>query len=91
MGVAGAVPLARVVIVRADGTCDVTWLIGDEAPDLAVVESLARLQLVCRRAGGRIYLEEVAARLDELLDLTGLGREVGWQAESGEEPLGLEE
>jgi hypothetical protein len=55
------------------------------------VGKLAQLQLVCRRAGGHMYLEEVAAQLDELLDLTGLGRQVGWQAESGEEPVGLEE
>jgi hypothetical protein len=77
--------------VRADGTCEVTWLVGDGPPDLALVESLARLQLQCLRSGGHMYLEEVAALLDELLDLTGLGREVGWQAESGEEPVGLEE
>ena len=87
----GAARLARVVIVRADGTRDVMWLVGDSPPDLAVVGKLAQLQLLCRRAGGHLYLEEVAAQLDELLDLTGLGRQVGWQAETGEEPVGLEE
>jgi hypothetical protein len=75
----------------ADGSSDVTWLVGHDPPDLSVIETLARLQLRCRRAGGRIYLEEVTARLDELLDLTGLGREVGRQAEGREEEVGLEE
>jgi len=78
-------------MVRADGTCDVMWLVGDSPPDLAVVGKLAHLQLLCRRAGGHLYLEEVAAQLDELLDLTGLGRQGGGQAETGEEPVGLEE
>ncbi|HXW80675.1 MAG TPA: hypothetical protein VEJ84_14325 [Acidimicrobiales bacterium] len=83
--------LARIVVVRGDGTRDVTLLVGDHPPDLSVVGALARLQLTCLRAGCHIYLEDVDVRLDELLDLTGLGREVGWQPEGGEELVGLEE
>ena len=83
--------MARVVIVRADGTRDATWLVGDGPPDLSVVARLARLQLECRRAGSHMHLEQVTARLGELLDLTGLGGQVGWQPERGEEAVGLEE
>jgi hypothetical protein len=91
LGVTAAAHLARIIVVRADGTHEVTVLMGDGPPDLAVVGALARLQLLTRRAGCHVYLEEVDPRLDELLDLTGLGREMGWQAERGEEPIGLEE
>ena len=88
---AGDVALARVVMVRADGTRETAWLIGPDPPDIEVVERLARLQLVCRRGGGRMCLEDVSERLEELLELTGLRREAGWEAESGEEPVVLEE
>jgi hypothetical protein len=91
LDVTAAAHLARIVVVRADGTREVTLLVRDGPPDLSVVGTLARLQLLCRWAGCRMYLEEVDARLDELLDLTGLGREVGWQAERGEEPVRLQE
>jgi hypothetical protein len=89
--VTAAAHLARIVVVRADGTREVTLLVGDRPPDLSVVAALARLQLLCRRAGGRMHLEEVDTRLYELLDLCGLGGEVGWQPEDGEEPVSLEE
>jgi hypothetical protein len=86
-----AVPWARVVIVEPDGTRIVARLGGDDDPDWAAVERLARLQLAARRAGARMHLEEVSAALDALLDLAGLRREVGGQAEGSEELLGLEE
>jgi hypothetical protein len=91
LDVTAAAHLARIVVVRADGTCEVTSLVLDGPPDLSVVETLARLQLLCQRAGCRMYLEDVEARLDELLNFTGLGREVGRQAEGREEPVRLEE
>lgn len=60
-------------------------------PDLAVVDWLARLQRTARRAGGRIRLEEACPALVDLLDLVGLRREVGGQAEGGKEAFGVEE
>ena len=66
-------------------------LSGQPAPDLALVEGLARLQLAVRRSGGALQLTEMAPELERVLDLVGLGREMSGKAESGEEPLGLEE
>ncbi len=69
-------------------------------PDLAVVDELARWQLAARRVGCSIRLRDACIELLELLDLLGLGdvvggtaglrREVGGQAEGGEQ-LGVEE
>ena len=83
--------LARLVIVRRDGSRDVADLVGPGRPDLGVVETLARLQLVCRRSGDRLHLEEVTAPLEQLLELTGLRREFEWQPKGGEELLRFEE
>jgi hypothetical protein len=82
---------ARVVVVGADGTHRVLLLRGAGAPGLEAVEELARLQLAARRAGGRIRLEEVSQALAELLDLAGLRREVGGQAEGRKDALGVQE
>jgi hypothetical protein len=86
-----AAPWARVVIIGPDGRREVTWLLAQPPPDLAVVDALARLQLACRRRGARVLLEEVAERLDELLELAGLRGEFEWDAEGGEEPVDVEE
>ena len=72
------------VTADADGTRHVVPLAGDGPPDLAVVEALARCQLMTRRAGGRMWLEELSPVLAELLDLTGLRGELTGQA--GPEP-----
>ena len=87
----GVARLARIVIVRADGTCDTAWLVSARAPDLVDVECLARLQLTCRRGGGHVRLEEVSEQLQALLDLTGLRRELSGEAEDREELVGFEE
>ena len=71
---------ARLVVAEADGTHRVVALAGDGPPDLAVVEALARYQLMTRRAGGRMWLEELSPDLAELLDLTGLRQELTGQA-----------
>ena len=87
----GDVVLARVVIVRADGTRATAWLVGEDPPDLGAVETLARLQLACRRGGGRVCLEDVSDRFAALLDLTGLRWEAGGEAEGREELVRFEE
>jgi hypothetical protein len=79
--------VARIVIDRADGSSDVMWLRWEGTLDITAVDALARLQLVCRRAGDRLRLEEVSAALAELLELSGLRREFEWQPEGREEPL----
>jgi hypothetical protein len=79
------------VVVAADGTHWKVPLAGEGPPDLAFVAALARFQLMVRRAGGRAWLEDVSPPLAELLDLAGLRREVGRQAEGGEQALGVEE
>jgi hypothetical protein len=72
------------VTADADGTHHVVPLAGDGPPDLAVVEALARCQLMARRAGGRMWLEDLSPELAELLDLAGLREEVTGRA--GPEP-----
>jgi hypothetical protein len=84
-------PLALVIIVRPDGSCETVRIVGDDPPTLEVIDRLARLQLMTRRQGGRIRLEALSAALGQLLELTGLGRELGGETEGGEEPVGLEE
>ena len=68
------------VVVGADGTRRVVLLTGDGPPSLALVEGLARFQFAARRAGGRVWLEDVSPALGELLDLAGLRPEVAGQA-----------
>ena len=62
-------------------------------PDLAVVDSLARLQLAARRRGWSIRLQNPGRRLRQLLELVGLAAllvEVEGEAK-GRELLGVEE
>ncbi len=72
---------ARLVMADADGTHRVVPLAGEGPPDLAVVEALARCQLMTRRAGGRMWLEELSPGLAELLDLAGLREAMTGQAD----------
>jgi hypothetical protein len=72
---------ARLVMAAADGTHHVVPLAGDGPPDLAVVDALARCQLMARRAGGRIWLEDLSPVLAELLDLAGLREVLTGQAD----------
>jgi hypothetical protein len=70
------------------------------APDLAVVDALARLQLEARRCGGSIRVVEISDGLRDVLALVGLGdlvdpdgfgrRDGGWQAEQREQGRGVE-
>jgi hypothetical protein len=83
--------LARLVIHRAGGGRESVWLFWDGPPDLAAVNAVARLQLVCRQSGDRLRLEEVSEELAELLELCGLRRELEGQPKGGEEPIGFQE
>jgi hypothetical protein len=70
---------ARVVFCWGDD-CRIDLVLGGpDAPDLAVVEGLARLELVARRSGGAMFLHDVAPVLDGLLDLVGLRGEMRGQ------------
>jgi hypothetical protein len=83
---------ALVVVLASDGAEVAAWAVeGPGAPDLEVIDTLARTQLRARRVGGAIALRNPSKELLELLDLVGLRREVGGQAEGGEELLGVEE
>jgi hypothetical protein len=82
----------RVVVVGPGGAELARWPIGGrEPPDLAVVDSLCRLQLAAHRAGCEVVLDDLCCELAEILDLVGLCREVGGQAELGEQLLGVQE
>ena len=85
---------ARVVIVAADGAERLVGRVDAGRADVAIVDALARLQLVARRQGGRVLLRDVPEELRQMLELVGLGEELGLeprrQPEVGEQ-LGVEE
>ena len=82
------------VAVRDDGTETALGWVDAQGPDLALVETLMRLQLLARRRGARLCLRNASEDLNGLLELVGLadalGVEPGRQPELGEE-LGVEE
>ncbi|NYE42581.1 ABC-type transporter Mla MlaB component [Streptomyces fulvorobeus] len=64
--------------------CDVGAV---DRPDLALVEAVARLGLVARRAGGReLRLRNVPPGLRALLELTGLTEALSPGPQPGREP-----
>jgi hypothetical protein len=81
----------RVLVVGADHTALARHQLGGPGdPDLGTVDDVARLALQAGRVGGRIVLSEVTPALRSLLELAGLGVEMEWKPEGGEEPLGVE-
>ncbi len=60
-----------VLIVNAR-TDEVLGYVDASRPDLALVESLARMQLRARRRGERVRLRNVSEELRGLLELVGL-------------------
>ena len=82
-----------VLIVNAD-TDEVLGYVDASRPDLALVESLARMQLRARRRGERVRLRNVSDDLRGLLELVGLADvlavEARRQPELGEQ-LGVDE
>lgn len=60
-----------VLIVNAE-TDEVLGYVDATSPDLALVESLARMQLRARRRGERVRLRNVSEDLRGLLELVGL-------------------
>jgi len=89
---AAFVAWGRIVFIGPSGaTAGPCLIVGRGTPDLGDVDALARTQLHARREGGSIRLVEVAPELAELLEFVGLAREVGGEAEGGEEALGVEE
>jgi anti-anti-sigma regulatory factor len=71
--------------------CDVNAL----DADLSTVDALARLQLLARRAGREVRLQNASPELWALLSLVGLDEvlcvEPGGETEQREERVGLEE
>ena len=91
MVVAAIVAWGRIVFIGPSGNELATCAVASaRRPDLALVDALARAQLVARRSGGRIYLRDAAPELWELLEFVGLDGEMGRQPERGEE-VGVEE
>jgi hypothetical protein len=64
----------RVTMVSPDGVAMASALLeGPVAPDMGVVDDVARLALLAKRLGGDVLLTEVSRDLRALLELTGLG------------------
>ncbi len=72
--------------------CDVGAI---DHPDAAVVDMLARVQLLSKRLGRRVRFVEASPELRDLVALMGLASvlavEPCWQTEEREEMLGIEE
>lgn len=82
----------RITVFRAGGDQVGSWeLSGYGPPDLAVLDGVARLILVASRAGGSVVVHDLSARMAELVELVGLGREMGGQPEGREDGRGVEE
>jgi hypothetical protein len=63
----------RTVVILIDGDAEVeVGRLGAVAPDLALVDALARLQLLALRQGCSIELRDVTDDLAALLELVGL-------------------
>ena len=71
-----------VLIVNAD-TDEVARLRRRARPDLALVDSLARVQLRARRRGERVRLRNVSDDLRGLLELVGLTDVLAVEARAG--------
>ena len=69
-----------VLIVNAE-TDEVLGYVDASRPDLALVESLARMQLRARRRGERVRLRNVSDDLRGLLELVGLTDVLAVEAE----------
>ena len=89
--------IAATVVLVCGGAEVASWpLVCAGPPDLAVVDGLGRLQLAARRLGCGVRLRDASPELAELLDLCGLGEELGagrqvrGEPEGGEQP-GVEE
>ena len=87
------------VVLRGGGEEVARWPLVPKGPvDLAVVDELARLQLLARRRGHSIAVLDASDELWELVELAGLAqvlpraelREAAGEAEEGEQ-LGVEE
>lgn len=73
---------------------------GIAAPDLATIDSLARLQLSVQARGSSVHLRNASPELRELLDVCGLSELIPiceeslpvdqGQPEQGEQPGGVE-
>lgn len=65
----------RVRLLDDRGRVALAWTVsGPGAPDLELVERLARLRLAAKRGGWSLLVTEVSPDLAELLDLAGLVR-----------------
>lgn len=60
---------------------------GPGLPDMEAVDEVARWTLLASRLGATAALTEVSPAMRELLDLGGLGVQMGGKPEHGEDPL----
>jgi ABC-type transporter Mla MlaB component len=89
----GDIP-TTVVLVAADGTEEVVGRVEPGRADLATVDALVRFQLVARRAGGRVRVDDASDELRDLLELAGLAEVLGLEPRRKPElleQLGIEE
>jgi hypothetical protein len=68
---------ADLVLVRGEQEVSLGRVGAGDRCDLGFVDDLLQLQLVIRRFGWTVRLDDVADELRELVDLVGLGAELG--------------
>jgi hypothetical protein len=64
-------------MVDADGAERLVGRVDVRCADLAIIDALARFQLVARREGRRVQLRDVSAELRGLLEFVGLADALG--------------
>ena len=65
------------VVIDRDGTERVVGCLAGCGPDLALIDALARLQLVARERGSRVRVRDATAELCALVELCGLTDALG--------------
>jgi hypothetical protein len=64
-------------MVDADGAERLVGRVDARCAELAIIDALARFQLVARREGRRVQLRDVSAELRGLLEFVGLADALG--------------
>ena len=76
----------RITMVGPGGSAWGTWeLRARGVSGLEIIDHLGRLRLAATRSGGAMVVHDLRPSLAELIDLVGLGVEMGGKPEDGEE------
>jgi hypothetical protein len=70
---------ALIVVSGQQGDVCRIWVEGEGTPDMGTIDEMARLMHRAKLSGRQVQVEQVVPELAELIELSGLGGEPGWQ------------